>query len=366
MSESVTQLLGLGLTPGKLRGLNRISNNNGTFTMLALDQNNSMIKMAREALQKSGDEREPTYDEIVEAKLELTREMCGHASAVLLDAVYGSWNAVASHSLPADKGLLVRVEKSGAQTNSKGGIQGEVEPGWSVAQIKKMGADAVKLLAQYEPSEPQSAEHQFALAQKVSAACKEHDILFLLEPTSYPLEGETKESDSYLNRKAQTVIDSAHHLSRLCDVYKAEFPGTLDHESDEKLQENLNSLNKASLAPWVLLSAGVDYPQYQKQVAMAVTAGASGVLGGRAFWKEYFLQDTLPLRRDFAAGEASERLSEVNDMVQQKAKPWYGHYGLDHNDLKRLRAAEGWFHHYGAREPMASNRQYQKDLTGDY
>ena len=60
MSESVTQLLGLGLTPGKLRGLNRISNNNGTFTMLALDQNNSMIKMAREALQKSGDELEPT------------------------------------------------------------------------------------------------------------------------------------------------------------------------------------------------------------------------------------------------------------------------------------------------------------------
>ena len=68
------------------------------------------------------------------------------------------------------------------------------------------------------------------------------------------------------------MIDSAHHLSRLCDVYKAEFPGTLDHESDEKLQENLNSLNKASLTPWVLLSAGVDYPQYQKQVAMAVTA----------------------------------------------------------------------------------------------
>ena len=65
MSESVTRLLGLGLTPGKLRGLNRISNNNGTFTMLALDQNNSMIKMAREALQKSGNEREPTYDEIV-------------------------------------------------------------------------------------------------------------------------------------------------------------------------------------------------------------------------------------------------------------------------------------------------------------
>ncbi len=43
----------------------------------------------------------------------------------------------------------------------------------------------------------------------------------------------------------------------------------------------------------MLLSAGVgvDFPDYKKQVDMAMKAGASGVLGGRAFWKEYFLQD---------------------------------------------------------------------------
>ena len=35
----------------------------------------------------------------------------------------------------------------------------------------------------------------------------------------------------------------------------------------------------------VLLSAGVDYPDYYKQVQMALGSGASGVLGGRAFWK---------------------------------------------------------------------------------
>ena len=61
-----TVLLGKGLTPGKLRGLQRISNDNGTLTMLAIDQNSSMIEMAQKALK-----REPTYDEIVEAKLDL-------------------------------------------------------------------------------------------------------------------------------------------------------------------------------------------------------------------------------------------------------------------------------------------------------
>ena len=47
-AESVVRLssavlFGKGLTPGKLRGLQRISNANGTLTMVALDQNSSMI-----------------------------------------------------------------------------------------------------------------------------------------------------------------------------------------------------------------------------------------------------------------------------------------------------------------------------------
>ena len=48
---SATALLGKGLTPGKLRGLQRISNPNGTLTMLALDQNSSMIEMAQQGPQ---------------------------------------------------------------------------------------------------------------------------------------------------------------------------------------------------------------------------------------------------------------------------------------------------------------------------
>jgi tagatose 1,6-diphosphate aldolase len=68
---STVVLLGKGLTPGKLRGLQRISNLNGTLTMVALDQNSSMIEMATKALKAKGQNREPSYDEIVEAKLDL-------------------------------------------------------------------------------------------------------------------------------------------------------------------------------------------------------------------------------------------------------------------------------------------------------
>ena len=165
-----------------------------------------------------------------------------------------------------------------------------------------MGADAVKLLAQFEPTEPISAEHQFQVVEDVYHECKKHDILMLLETVAFPFGGEKKTDASYLNRKGQTVIESARQLSRFCDIYKAEFPGTLGHDKEQQLEDNLHALDAASERPWVLLSAGVDYLDYFDQVEMAMGAGASGVLGGRAFWKEYFQQDgsagAKPVRRD--------------------------------------------------------------------
>ena len=98
--------------------------------MLALDQNSSMIEMAQKALKGKGQDREPTYEEIVEAKLDMMRQMAPAASGVLIDAYYGAWPAIASEAIPPDKGMLVRVEKSGSPKNKVGGPMGEIEPGW--------------------------------------------------------------------------------------------------------------------------------------------------------------------------------------------------------------------------------------------
>jgi len=349
-NPGVTPLLALALTPGKLRGLQRISNANGTLTMVALDQNSSMITMIKDSLKKKGESREPTFDEMVEAKVMLARALSPAGSAVLVDAYYGAWNTVAGFALPRDVGLLIRVERSGGDKNSRGAPLGAVEPGWSVAKIKRFGADAVKLLAQYEPTEPASAEHQFALIRHVYEECRKYDILMLLETVAFPFDGEKKDSKSFIERKAQTVIDSARQLSRWCDVYKAEFPGTFKHESDAQLQENLGKLNAASERPWVLLSAGVDFPDYKKQVEMAMKAGASGVLGGRAFWKEYFLQDGPQAREKFAQGECIGRVRQVDEIVKAQGKPWYARYGLSLKELQATRATENWHFRYAGPE----------------
>ncbi|HEY7154228.1 MAG TPA: tagatose 1,6-diphosphate aldolase [Gemmataceae bacterium] len=346
-SINVTRLLGLHLTPGKLRGLQRICNDNGTLTMVATDQNNSMIRMIKDSLKKKGENREPTYRELVEAKIVLADALSRHASAVLVDGYYGAWNTIASFHLPAHVGMLVRVEKSAASESKVGAPLGEIEPGWGVDKIKNIGADAVKLLAQFEPTEPESAEHQFALIQQVYEQCRKHDILLLLETIAFPYGGEKKDSKSFLDRKAETVIESARQLSRFCDIYKAEFPGWLGKDSEGQLKENLRKLDAASERPWVLLSAGVDYPAYKQQVEMAVAAGASGVLGGRAFWKEYFQQDGPAARERFARGEAADRVRQIDEIVKSKAKPWFARYGLTMDELHAMRTAEGWHFRYG-------------------
>jgi tagatose 1,6-diphosphate aldolase len=341
MLHSVTRLQGLGLTPGKLRGLQRISNPNGTLTMVATDQNSSMISMMKKATGK-----EPTYADVADAKVMLSRSLAPFCSGLLVDGYYGYWSTVAAHAVPATTGLLIRVEKSGATKNAAGAPCGEVEPGWSVAKIKRAGADAVKLLAQFEPAEFDSAERNFQFTLEIYNECIKHDILFLLEPIHFAYNGEDDKSPSKITRKANTVIESAKYLSRYCDVYKSEFPGTMGVESDSVLMDNLKKLNDACVKPWVLLSAGVDYDLYKKQVEMAMKAGASGILGGRAFWKEFFTYTTPAERQKFADTECARRVKE-SDAIVKTGTPWFAKYGLKTEDLHGMRAAEGWHARYG-------------------
>ncbi len=355
------------MTPGKLLGMQRISNTNGTLTMLALDQNSSIIKMARSALERIGQHREPTYEELVQAKLDLTRELGKKASAVLLDSVYGIWHAVCAFRFPRNAGVIVRLERTGADTTPDGnGRITVIEPGWSVAKIKRLGADAVKLLVYYEPTHTQSAERQRALVEQVARECDEHDIVFLLETLSYPFAGEEKTSESYLRRKPTTVIDTARHLSALCDVYKAEFPGTLGFDSDEQLAANLEALNEASRRPWVLLSAGVDFPDYERQVAMSLDHGASGILGGRAFWKEYFNFDDRAERVRFLRTEGVRRLTTIDRMVKKRTTPWFKKYRLTKASFARCRIPEGWQREYSAGPEQPSEPEPQTPIIGNY
>src|SRR5436853_4611568 len=77
------------LSPGKLMGLRQITDANGKFKVFALDQSNSFKKALRALHEKLGTPKEPSYEEIRDAKLEITAALSGMATATLLDVNYG-------------------------------------------------------------------------------------------------------------------------------------------------------------------------------------------------------------------------------------------------------------------------------------
>ena len=116
----------------------------------------------------------------------------------------------------------------------------------------------------------------------------------------------------------------------------------------------------------MLLSAGVDYADYYKQVQLAMEAGASGVLGGRAFWKEYFLQDGAQARSQFAATTAFKRVADVNTLVREHGQ-LPGRPAMDSRTKAwlQIRATEGWHARYGSCLGSADGAPASKRAPGE-
>lgn len=112
-------------------------------------------------------------------------------------------------------------------------------------------------------------------------------------------------------------------------MLKAEFPLDVAAEPDEsRWGEACAELSSASRAPWVLLSAGVDFATYLRQVAVAYRAGASGVAAGRAVWKEAAAL-TGPARESFLRTTAGERMARLTALCDALARPWTAHYASE-------------------------------------
>jgi tagatose 1,6-diphosphate aldolase len=116
-------------------------------------------------------------------------------------------------------------------------------------------------------------------------------------------------------------------------------------EQDEgKLLELCQELNGASRLPWVLLSAGVDFDSFKKQVEIACKAGASGFLAGRALWQEGAQIRSRRERMKFFQNTAAPRLQKLAEIADKYGKPWYSRLGAENGKFATL--AEGWYRSY--------------------
>lgn len=314
---------------GKLRGLQQLANSRGIMAMCAIDH--------RGALKRALNENNPsevTYQDMVDFKLDLCQAVAPFASAILLDPEYGAAQAINAGVLPGCKGLLLSMERTGYSGTSTARTT-DLLPGWSVRKARKMSASAVKLLVYFRPDLKDVAARQLDLVAKLANECLEEDMALLVEPVTYPVGQETASPGKFADIKPRLVIETARQISALpIDVLKAEFPADHRFEADEgRLLELCEELNQASRLPWVLLSAGVDFNTFKKQVEIACRAGASGFLAGRALWQEGARIPSREERMNFFQNTAAGRLRQLAELADRYGKPWYW----------KLGAKDGWF-----------------------
>jgi tagatose 1,6-diphosphate aldolase len=313
----------VNLTPGKLMGLRQVTDASGLFKVLALDQSNSFRKSLKALYQKTGRTEDPGYDDIRDAKLEITGKLAHLASAVLLDVNFGLRQALNSGALPRGVGLLARVEAS-----RDAGIAGELEPGWSVGKIKRMGASAVKLLVYMDIEDKKATEAQMNFVKKINEDCQKNDMLLLVEELSYPRAGEDKKTPAYVARRSKNIIESAKLIGPWCDILKLEYPADIRNDTPQQQEALLRELNDAAIRPWVLLSAGEKFDLFMTQVEQAMKAQSSGIMAGRAIFNEYFEQETAEKRTKFLDTVGKERMETLASLVDKYALPWHKRYSV--------------------------------------
>jgi tagatose 1,6-diphosphate aldolase len=327
------------LSIGKLRGLQQIADQSGIFSMCAIDHRGSLRQLICQ------EENEACDRAMIDFKLELCSHLAPYASAVLLDPIYGAAQCIRHGLIPKSSGLLVSLEATGYAGDIEKRLTRLLE-GWSVAKTRRMGASAVKLLLYYRPDLDELTVKQLDTVNAVAQDCIKHDIPLLVEALCYPVGDEVSNMGLYAGNKARLVIDTVRDIASLpIDILKAEFPADLRYKADEsKLMEQCHELDTASPVPWVVLSAGVSYNVFLRQVEIACQAGASGFLAGRAIWQEAVAIENVGQRSEYLATVAVERLKELNETAGKYAVPWYQKLGLSADALTSV--SQDWYLEY--------------------
>ena len=160
------------LTPGKLAGLKKVSNDHGVIAAAAMDQRGSLQKSL--AKEKGG---EVTDQMMEEFKSLVTEVLTPHATAILLDP---EWGLPASKRRAKNAGLLLAYEKTGYDKTGPGRLPDLLDH-WSARRLKEAGADCVKILLYYTPDDPKHVnETKHAWVERIGDECRANDIPFFL------------------------------------------------------------------------------------------------------------------------------------------------------------------------------------------
>jgi tagatose 1,6-diphosphate aldolase len=324
------------LTPGKLAGLRKVSNDRGVIAAAAMDQRGSLQKsLAKEKGSQISDAMMEEFKSLV------TEVLTPHASAILLDP---EWGLPASKRRAKNAGLLLAYEKTGYDKTGPGRLPDLLDQ-WSAKRLKEAGADCVKILLYYTPFDPKDVnDKKHAWVERIGDECRANDIPFFLEFVGY-VEGADEKGYDYAKKKPEIVTASMKEFSKDrygVDVLKVEVPVNMKFVEGVKCFAGQKAYSKKEAIdlfhaaagvvtkPFIYLSAGVSNAEFSETLELAGESGVkfNGVLCGRATWKEgipVYAKQGADAFRKWLESEGVKNINNVNSKLTA-ATSWHSIY----------------------------------------
>ncbi len=330
------------MTAGKLAGMKAVSDPRGVIAAAAMDQRGSLQKaLAKERGGSVGDH------EMEEFKMLVTEVLTKHASAILLDP---EWGIPASKRRDKSSGLLLAYEKTGYDQTGPGRLPDLLDD-WSVRRLKEAGADCIKILLYYSPSDPEGVnDRKHAWVERIGDECGSNDIPFFLEFVGYE-EGADEKGPEFARKKPDVVLGSMREFTKdryNVDVMKVEVPinlkfvegaqafGGTKVYSKTEAKDAFKRAADVATKPFIYLSAGVSNAEFTESLELAAESGVpfSGVLCGRATWKDgipVYAKQGAAAFQQWLESEGVKNINNVNDHLKP-ARPWFSFYGAKSAD----------------------------------
>ncbi|MBB3988140.1 tagatose 1,6-diphosphate aldolase [Sagittula marina] len=294
------------MTTAERRGYQQICGENGLMMVVAADQRGGMRKVlaATEAEQKAIDTKT-----LGVVKAGIVTHLANKASCILLDATCAVPAVVDDGVLARDTGLLIGLDDSGWDLDDKGYRLSKLVPGIDARRTRELGGTGAKLMVYLRPDTVEANGANIEIIKQCIADFASEDLLLVVEILTYQLDGESDEA--YAKAFPDLIVESARISLELgAKVLKLPYPGNAD--ACRKITQLCAGV------PWAVLSAGVDHETFIGQVRTAMECGASGVIAGRALWKDCISLDADE-RRTKLEEIASSRLREIQEVLDASA-----------------------------------------------
>lgn len=294
------------MTTSETRGYQQICGDNGLMMVVACDQRGGMRKVLADTPEAQSAIDEATLGVV---KSGIVRHLANKASCVLLDAVCAVPAVVDEGVLARDTGLLIGLDASGWDTDANGYRISKLVPGVDARRVRELGGTGAKLMVYLRPDHDDANTVNIQIIRDCIADFAREDLLLVVEILTYQLDGES--DADYAKAFPGLIVESARISLELgSKVLKLPYPGNA--EACRQITDLCAGV------PWAVLSAGVDHDTFIGQVRIAMENGASGVIAGRALWKDCISLDakTHETRLEQIA---SDRLRQIQDVLDAHA-----------------------------------------------